>query len=310
MSDRLLKVLAGALVLLLAAWGLASLISGRDEGAVSASFELAADSGLAIDSVIIVAPTGDVRLQAGDGWTVNGYEAIPETGDLLRRALAEAEVGQLVSRNPDNHERLGVTEADGRKVTVYGDGAVRFTLIVGNRGQAMQSAYARRPGDDEVYALQGNLVNLVNRAVDAWRDRKIIAADRDAIQRIECAYGDTVFTLARDSAGWRIEPSGAAVQDGAVSAMLGQLANLSAVGFAADSVADTLTWEPPSARMRVVGLGGAELGNLVFLDREAVGYYVRRAGSPVVYEISSYTGDQILKRENDLAPTAPDEDAN
>jgi hypothetical protein len=82
--------------------------------------------------------------------------------------------------------------------------------------------------------------------------------------------------------------------------VLSILSGLLAIGFVEDSVADTLTWEPPAGRLRLAGPDGADMGELIFLDREEVGYYVRRVGSPVVYTISSHTGNQLLKREQGL----------
>jgi hypothetical protein len=124
---------------------------------------------------------------------------------------------------------------------------------------------------------------------------------RGDIQRIEFAYPEESFSLARDSLGWRIEPSDRAADENKVASLLSQLASLRAVSFAAEAAADTLVWDPSEARVRLLGPGAAVLGELSFLKREAeVGYFVRLAGSPVVYAISSLTGGAILKREGDL----------
>jgi hypothetical protein len=304
MSDRLLKILVGVLALVVVAWAVARFAAGRGGGPEPAPFSLASGEELAIDSVIVIADADTIRLRAGDGWTVNGYEAAPEAGESLKRALGQARVGQLVSRNPENHERLGVTGAKGRRLTVYSGDEARVSLIIGERARRLDRAYVRRPGDDEVYMLEGTLVNLASRGVNEWRDREILAASREQIERIELTYPDESFALARDSAGWRIEPSGVEAKSGVVSSLVSQLTPLRAIGFAADSIADTLTWEPATARVRVLGPDGAELGEVTFLERgDMSGYYVRRAGSPVVYTLSSYGGNQILKREKDLAET-------
>jgi len=302
MSDRLLKILILALGALLLAWVVARSVATRGGGPEPAGFELAAAAALELDSVLIEAADQTVRLRAGDGWTVNGHEAIADAGESLKRALEEARVGGLVSRNPENHARLGVTEMTGRRLTVYAGGSAQLALIIGERARGFDQAYVRRIGEDEVYRLSGTLIGLARRAVDDWRDKEILAASREDIQRVEFTYPDQSFTLVRDSIAWHLEPSGAAVQSGVVSSLLGQLAGLRAIGFAADSVADTLSWDPPTARLRVQGPGGAQLGELIFLDRDDVGYYLRRAGAPVVYTLNSYTGEQILKREEDLRP--------
>jgi hypothetical protein len=301
MSNRLLKTLLGLLVGLLAAWGIARLVSGSGGRPEEAPFSLGM-GGAAIDSAVIASSEDTVRIAAGVGWTVNGFEAISDAGESLERALEEAVVGQLASRNPENHGRLGVSEQEGRLLSVYSGGDEKLSVIIGGRARGVRGAYVRRPGADEVYTVQGTIVGLVSRAVDDWRERQILSVTRGDIVGIEYEYGDTAISLARDSTGWRLLPAGMAVEETAISSVVNQLSGLRAIGFAADTVADTLTWEP-AARVRVVGPGEAVVGELTFLERaEDVGYYVRRAGTPVVYTLSKYSGDQILKREDDLVP--------
>jgi hypothetical protein len=302
MSDRLLKRLVAVLAVLVVAWLVARFIGGLG-GPAAAPFDLAAVAEAALDSVVVAGADDTVRLHAGDGWTVNGHQAAANAEEALKRALEQAEVGALVSRNPENHERLGVTRAAGRRLTLYSGGTAGVSLIVGRRARALGQSYVRREGEDEVYTLQGTLISLVNRDVDDWRDKEIIEADRDLVQRIEYSYPDESFALARDTAGWQLEPSGAAADGNAVSGVLSILSGLLAIGFVDDSVADTLTWEPPSARLRLVGPDGTAMGELVFLEREDVGFYVRRAGSPVVYTISSHTGGQLLRRQEGFEET-------
>jgi hypothetical protein len=298
MSDRLLKKLVGVLAVLVVAWAVARFVGGLG-GPAAAPFDLAAVATSQLDSVVVAGPEDTVRLLGGDGWTVNGHRAAANVEESLTRALEQAQVGGLVSRNPENHERLGVTRTEGRRLTIYSVGTAGLSLIVGRRSRAAGQVYVRREGDDDVYTLQGSLVSLVNRNVDDWRDKEIVQADRDLVQRIEFSYPDESFALARDTAGWHIEPSGAAADENTVSGVLSILSGLVATGFVGDSVADTLAWEPPSARLRLVGPDGAAMGELVFLEREnSVGYYVRRVGSPVVYRISAHTGGQLLKRED------------
>ncbi|UCC75020.1 MAG: DUF4340 domain-containing protein [Gemmatimonadota bacterium] len=299
----MLKTLVGVLAVLVVAWALMQFVGGRGGGPERAPFTLSEAAELDLDSVVIAAADDTIRLRGGADWTVNGYEAAAETQESLKRALAQAELGPLISRNSENHARLGVTRAAGRRLTVYAGGTGQLSLIVGGRGRAGDQAYLRREGDDAVYTVQGTLVSLVNRRVDEWRNKEIVQADRDLVQRIEFTYPDESFALVRQDTSWRLEPSGAAANEMTVSGLLSILSGLRAVSIAADSVADTLTWELLAGRLRLEGPEGTALAELLFLESDEVGFYVRRAGAPAVYTISSHTGGQLLKREEGLALT-------
>lgn len=300
MSDRILKILLAVLAVLALGWVGARFVSGRGRPPESAAFDLASTASLDLDSVVITSATDTIRLIAGDGWTVNGYEAVGAAGESLTRALENARVGQLASRNPANHDRLSVSETTGRRLTFYADGSERLSLFIGGK-RTFEQGYVRRAGDDEVYVIRGSLLNLADRSASEWRNKEILSVERDDIWRVEYAYTDAEFALQRDTAGWRLEPAEAVADEGAVSSLLGQLSSLRALGFVADSVVDTLTWEPGAGRVRVSGPGDATLGELEFYRREDTGYYVRRAGAPVVYTLSSYTGEQILQDEEALS---------
>jgi hypothetical protein len=300
MSDRQLKLLFGVLVVVFVAWAIARFVFGRSDSSFDSS-QIMTNLEFKIDSMVVTSADETVRLRGGAMWTVNGHEAVPEAGASLEQALLDVRLGQQVSRNPENHARMGVDDASGRRLEIYVGDSDPLTLILGDRAGAFDEYYVRRPGEDEVYVLRGGLVNLANRGVDDWRDREIFAAERASVQRIEFTYPDESFALARDSAGWRLDPSGAPAEIAAVSPLLEQLTALRAISFAADSVSETLEWDPPAVHLRVTGLGGAGLGELLFLENEEIGYFVRRNGSAVVYTISSYTGDQIVVREAELA---------
>ena len=299
MSDRLVRNLIIALAALVAIYGIVRLVSGRG-GVPESPYELSSLAEAEIDSVVIQGEAETIRLWEDDGWKVNGYEAMPETGDALGRALEATRVGEVVSRNPENHQRLGVEEGQGRRLRVFAGGQERIELVVSGKGQSFDDAYVRRPDDEQVRVMRGNLVDLARRNVDGWRNKQILGASTADVQRVELTYSDTSFALARDSAAWLLRPSGDTASAQAADALAREVASLRAIGFAADSVIETLSWDEPAGQVRVLGAGDVELGELTFLARETSGYYVKRADKPVVYTLSQYSGDQILKRPDEL----------
>lgn len=301
MSTRHLKVLLGIFAALVAAWGVAHVVTGRGR-APSQPLALASESSTKLDSVMIAAKTDTVRLRGtASGWTVNGKEAMAEAGESLQKALQDARIGELVSRNPDNFDRLGVADGEGRQATFFAGGKPETELIVGGSAGGPDGAYVRRPGEKAVYLLHGTLPNLVRRGVEDWRNKDIVSAARNDVHRIEFRYPADTFALARDSAAWRLEPGDVKAKPGEVTRVVGQLTSLRALGFAADSVVDTLSWADAAGTVRLLGPDGASLGELTFLKRADNGYYVRRSDKPTVYTVSKYTGEGVLKSRSELA---------
>ncbi len=140
MSDRLVKILVGVLAALLVGYGIGRLATGRSSAPRASSLSLAQIAEADLDSAIIVTDDEEtVRLRAGERWTVNGYEAIEQAGESLKRALETGEIGQIAARNPENHERLGVADGQGYRVSFYSGGEERLTLIIGEKGGGMRS---------------------------------------------------------------------------------------------------------------------------------------------------------------------------
>ncbi|MEE8148388.1 MAG: DUF4340 domain-containing protein [Longimicrobiales bacterium] len=299
MSDRLVKNLVIALAILAAGYGIVRVIAGRASGGPSASFNLASLAEVEIDSVHIVSASDTIRLGGGSEWTVNGYEAIPESGDAFSRALEQTRVGEVVSRNPENHRRLGIADGQGRVLTIYAGDAESMALLISDKGQTFDDAYVRRLDDAEVRVVRGNLVDLVRRNVEGWRNKQILGLTADDIQRLEFSFPDEEFAAVRDSTGWHFEPSGATASAD-IDRVVREVASLRGIGFAPDAEADTLSWESPAGGVILFGPGGAELGEVSFLARSTSGYFVRLAGKPVVFTLSQYSGDQVLKRETEL----------
>lgn len=306
MSERGLRILLAILAVLVAGWIIAEVVTRDRAEAPSEPLALASAAEASLDSVIVMSGTDTVRLRAaGDSWMVNGKEAERDAGTSLAEALESARIGQLVSRNPENHERLGVAADQGHQAGFYAGGAERLSIILGERAGNFDAGYVRRTGEAEVYELRGTLISLIRRDPDAWRNREILSVERENVTRVELAIRDSTradtFALVRDSATWRLEPEGLEARSDAISSMLGQLAQLRAIGFAADSIVEELSWESPTARVTVYGPDpSAALAELWFLDREETGYFVRRADGSVVFTISQFTGDQVLPAREDL----------
>lgn len=283
-----------------------------------------------ITSLVVTRPAQEggaaetVHLEKRDGtWFVT--EPVQATADAnavdtaLTR-LAELEVTGIAATNPDNHERLEVSDDKAIRVEVrVGDETVITLLVGAYRGR---STMVRLPDDDRVLALKGSIKFAFNKALKDWRDKRILEESAETVVAVRFENTNGAFSFARNAEGaWTQAEADAPIErfgSTKVQSLVSSLANMRAVDFAAadvtasaagfDAPTGTVTMEvregddaggegataegeaaegapTPSVPTRTVRLqiGGA---------REGTEFYVRREGEPTIYVISQYLADR------------------
>lgn len=292
MSERTLKRLVGALVVLIVVWGIATLLSGRG-GAPGASAELASFfDGVSEESLTAVrmgTPDEAIELRReGDGWTVNGHAT--DSGSVARfwNDLAAAEIGGLVASNPANHARMGVSA----------DSAARFeldlgddtrVLFVGDQGSRYGTSYVRLPEADDVYVLDSNLRPHVVRSLANWRNKRMAAIDTSAVHRLEVRRDEDRYALVRGDTAWTFEDGGA-TSGGGVRNILMELRDVRAAGFLEE--ADSLAMLEEGASVVALGAEGDTLVSVTLGVGEG-DRWARVEGNPVLYSVSSFRADRM-----------------
>ncbi|HEX7089126.1 MAG TPA: DUF4340 domain-containing protein [Longimicrobiales bacterium] len=244
MSEKTLRIIIGAVVVLVAAYALAAMIggspssaSGDDARALVRALEDARKDDLEAIRIVGPEPGDSTELVRGaDGtWSANGKPADSAAVARLMDALEEARVGHLAAANPDNHARLGVAADSTWQLELRRAGADEpIRLLLGENGPSYPSVYARLPDADEVFVVSGTLGNAARRRAADWRDRVVVRADTAAVRRIVVTRDKATYTLARgDSARWTVD--GAPADSGTVAELLRELARLEAQAFAPDS---------------------------------------------------------------------------
>jgi hypothetical protein len=125
----------------------------------------------------------------------------------LTDGLEELRYTRRMTNDPSKHERLGVTDPrqGGRGVLVQiedAQGALLVNLILGIEPSGL---YARRPDDDQAWAVRGELPPLRN--VATWLELQPIQLPAEALTRVEIMpRSGRAYILARDNAqdDWRI----------------------------------------------------------------------------------------------------------
>lgn len=305
MSQDTLKKLLVALVVVVALWGVASLFSGPGAPPAASAglmeFFDAAGSDSSLRVIRLRNPGGEaVELTPSDGrWSVNGLPTDSGTVARFLTALSETSVRDLVARNAANHGRLGVAEGEAPTLEVEADGYTG-SVLMGNGGPRYGTSYARLPGEDEVYLLEGDLQSHVRRSLDGWRSKRVTAVDTTSVRRIEVSRDDQAYAVVRGDSTWALE-DGSPVDGATVRSMLTELRNLQASGFLQEG--DSLLAAPATVQVRALAADGGPLAVLMLGGSDG-DRWIRAEGNPVRYRVPSYQVDRIAPPPDRLRPTS------
>lgn len=302
MSERALKKLVGALGVIVALWLVASLLS-RGGGGIEAPSDIAATfdgvDATSVTAVRFVQPAETIELRRdADAWRVNGFRT--DSGSVARffEAVESAVGGGLVATNPSNHERMGVA-GDSARTLEIDVGSETRTVLIGNAGPRLSTAYARRPGEDEVYLLEGGLRTHVVRSLDGWRNRLMVSIDTSLVSRIAVSRDDEAFTVVRGDSAWTFEDGGE-VSERPVQSVLEQLGGaLVAAGIVADE--DSLATRPEGGSTVAYDESGEVLAE-VTVGSGPGERWAMAAGDSVRYRIASFRADLIIPTLESVTP--------
>ena len=192
-------VVIGAILLLLPGE------TGRDDspGAMAALLPGLQDRVNDVDRIDVVT-AGDtlaVQLRRGDaGWAVEelgGYPADLETVRTVLAGLAQSEVLEPKTANPELHARLGVedvaqADATGLRLDIAAGDGVNWSLVVGNDAPNRGGHYLRREG--EAQSLLADFEARVPAEPSGWVNPRVVdlASPEVAEVRITHADGETL----------------------------------------------------------------------------------------------------------------------
>jgi hypothetical protein len=296
MSAKGLKILLGTLAGLFVIWLAVSVIPGGGSGPEGASGDLATFfDGVSAEGVSVVrfsqaADADPVELRRTEGaWRVNGFRTDSGTVARFWEAVGEAEVGDLVSTNPANQVRMGVS-GDSAMTLELETASGTMTLLVGKGGPGFGTAYVRLPDEDATHLLRGNLRPHLTRSLDDWRNKRVATVDTTGVQRIEVNGEGGAFAVERSDTLWVLE-GGADADLPTVRGILGEMARLDATGFYGPADADTL----PALGGTVTAVG--ESGDTLFFAEVGSGEgdrWLRVPGDSVVYRIASWRAGRLM----------------
>jgi hypothetical protein len=195
----------------------------------------------ALDWLRITGPGGEViaTLSRGEGfWRVaeaNGYRADWEQLRTLLADLAQAEIVEFKTDNPDYYDRLGVVDVDqagaGGLMIEFGEATDLPAVLVGNRSEGRDGHYVRLRDTAQSVLIDRSLE--VPRDRMSWLEQDIIHVADSEVVEVEVVQADGERVLARktsaDDENFALQgiPEGREIQSAwSVNALANGLASL------------------------------------------------------------------------------------
>jgi len=276
-----------------------------------------------MEKITITKPEEQIVLIKQDkNWQITepfSFPAEKSKTDSLRRMLSEIRLTNLVTERAEAEADYGLTTTNAITLKIQGAGNKLIELVLGNANENSTHTYVQLPGDSKIYQLLGDFTQQLRRSAKEWRSLCIYEFTTDVVRSVSIAQKGKpilIFSkeqevqeeIVKDSAQkvsptslpthmvWKVKGKGTVLNDPKVNRFLNAFTRL-----AANKIADGVIWDKkPMARVKVETVDKVyELEILTFLKKQQR-YRVRRAGENVIYEISKYQGDNLLKTEADF----------
>lgn len=271
-----------------------------------------------ITSIEVTRPQDDtVVLSNVDGvWRVTrplDAEADQTNIESALNRLAELQLVRVVATKPENYARLQVDEPNAVEVIVKAGDETLTTLTIGKYADGM--TMLRLDDHTEVFGASGSLRYAFDRELKAWRNRRIVTEDAEAVQSIRFESPNGTFAFDRVKDGWTAtegKKSLGELDPKKVSGLVSTAARLTASGFASDEVSEARAGLTEPKAVVTLTLGEArepvvlELGDVTEGEGEV---YLQRRDSPTIYVVSEYLANRLRPGreafEKVEAPAAP-----
>ena len=309
-SNQVVIVLAVLAAIAVAGLVVRVLTSEPEEVVLSGLLPISQD---VVNKVRISAPQDATQAtleKRGEQWTVNNQLAFQPKLDALWQAVADIETGaQLIAMNPNNHQRMGVSEDRATVVSFLLGEFEQEKLMIGTWSPQVGLCYVRRFGKDEVYGIPCpspiSAADIFDPRPDGWLDPLILNIPRSEVERLTFSYADDEFSLAFTGSDWVVQDD-----DGETPADLAQVDTLLRVvellyaeDFATADESQGLQFDNPAALVRVETRSGATnpTTSIRILERDEQSYYVRTPVRTTVFIVNRGLLDLLLVSREELS---------
>jgi hypothetical protein len=246
-----------------------------------------------VAAISLVNQAGALELVQENGiWMADELPVDRQKVDLMLASIFTPQKIVIVSETGEQHEKLGVTDELGTKVTIR-QAAGDLVLVIGNPGQ--DGRYVRFSDEERVFLVPGMPRESILTTISDWVDRVLTRIPQSSLKLVQVTRGQDVLTLRQEESSWYVGEGNEAIDTTNINSVFNTLTS-----FVTQGLAET---EPSGNPYMQVTLerDGAGVINLDFYQSQTEGEVVvkssERAG---FYVISEATAENFEIDETDL----------
>jgi hypothetical protein len=122
----------------------------------------------------------------------------------LSTSLSTLEVNRVVDENASSLDQYGLAKPR-IAIAFKAQGGASGQLHLGDKTATQSDVYAIKPGEKRVFMVPGYHETTFAKKSFDLRDKRILNFERDKVDSIEIAQGDSVVVLARSGSNWLVK---------------------------------------------------------------------------------------------------------
>lgn len=245
-----------------------------------------------------------VLAQQDGNWRLEQPVAMPADGTTVRGFLSSLRSLRAVDFPAETDARaLGLDPPRLRITLRLGEEGAEKTLLVGASDAEKRQLYVQRAGQPTVYAVSDWVFRDLDKSVNDFRDKTILAFTPGDVTALTVAGPDGTARLTRGEGGvWRLEGSDQPVSTSAVTEYLENVLEVKGYTILADAPTDLAPYglAPPQLTVTVNGADGAALGTLLIGSRQAESgepeHTAMAGGGTTVFTVRDYLVKRLFKK--------------
>ncbi len=258
-------------------------------------------------------------VKVDDKWAIDKpmkTAADKATVDSLVGSLDSARIERTFEEVGSGAEKYGFKEP--RMTLTVQAGEITRVVHLGSKDFTGSNTYAQLAGDTKVHLTADSLFTNADKDLFQWRDKKVLALDRDRVRTIELQRGAETIRLSKEGENWALEvPLQEPADKSAVTSLLSSLETTEAQKFVAEEAKDLPQYglSKPSVVIRLQEEGDDQWKALE-LGKKAEGeedhYLARNPARSAVFTVPKSILDKLTQklwefREKDVVDVDQDE---